>query len=52
MTLAEFITGLEDWVDSLERYERDVSPLTCCDHRELETVQDILTQARAIKENS
>lgn len=51
MTLAAFITGLEEWIESLENYERNIAPLDCCDYRELETVQDILETARLIKEN-
>ena len=50
MTLSEFITGLEEWIESLETYEENIAPLDCCDNRELETVQDIVATARLIKE--
>lgn len=50
MTLSAFITGLEDWIESLETYDENISPLDCCSHRELETVQDILETAKLIKE--
>ena len=50
MTLSVFISNLEDWVESLATYNENISPLDCCDHRELETVQYILEITRLIKE--
>ena len=51
MTLQDFITGLEEWIESLEKQEQDISPLDCCDNRELEILQDILSTARKINDN-
>lgn len=50
MTIDSFLLILEEWVSHLEVYDEKISPLDCCDNRELETVQEILFLARQLKD--
>lgn len=51
MTSSNFITILEDWIELLEKQDC-ISTLDCCDYRELNTVQSILSIAKLLNKVS
>lgn len=48
MTLNDYIEIIESEISSLEKWEKEIAPLDCCDNRELETLQNVLGALRNI----
>lgn len=49
MTLQEYITSIEDDITTLQEYEANITVLDCCDNRELEVLENVLTALKQIK---
>lgn len=49
MTLKEYIASIEDDIAALQEYETNITDLDCCDNRELEILENVLTALHQIK---
>ena len=49
MTLQEYISIIENDITTLQEYEANITVLDCCDNRELETLENVLTALKQIK---